>query len=94
MWKPFGLNSWLDVFDLGAEGILMPLGGLLMSILLGWSRRGYLDDEIRKGSKYHSRWFVDICWRYIAPVFMLFILFFQFSSYFLSNTDWFQALFG
>ena len=94
MWKPFGLDSWLQVFDLGAEGILMPLGGLLMAILLGWSRRGYLDDEILKSSRYRSRWFVNICWRYIAPVFMLFILFFQFSSYFLSNTGWFQTFFG
>lgn len=94
MWKPFGMESWLQVFDLSAEGLLMPLGGLLMAILLGWSRRGYLDDEIRIGSSYKSKWFVDICWRYIAPVFMLFILVYQFSSYFLSNMGWFQTLFG
>lgn len=93
IWKPFGLDSWLSVFDLGAEGLLMPLGGLFMSILLGWSRRGYLDDEITQGSSYRSRWFVNICWRYIAPIFMLFILVYNFSSYFLSNTGWFQVLF-
>lgn len=94
LWKPFGLDSWLQFFDLSAEGILMPLGGLIMAILLGWSRRGYLDDEIAQGSNYHSRTFVNICWRYVAPVFMLFVLFVQFSSYFLSNTGWYMAWFG
>ena len=28
--------DWLDFFDCIAEGILMPLGALLMSIMYGW----------------------------------------------------------
>lgn len=94
MWKPFGLASWLDVFDLGAEGILMPLGGLLMAFLLGWSRRGYLDDEIASSSTYRTRKFVNLCWRWLAPIFMIFILFIQFSSFFFSKTSWYIALMG
>ena len=46
MWNPLlatlGADSgkvWLDVFDLFAEGLLMPLGGLLMAIMFGWTRR-------------------------------------------------------
>ena len=94
MWKPFGLGSWLDVFDLGAEGILMPLGGLLMAIVLGWTRRGFIDDEVSLASPYRTKGFVNVCYRYIAPVFMIFILFVQLSSFFFSGTAWYQALMG
>jgi len=94
MWHPFGLASWLDVFDLGAEGILMPLGGLLMAFMLGWSRRGYLNDEVIQDSSFKTKKFVDLCYRWIAPVFMLMILFVQFSSFFFSQTDWYKALMG
>lgn len=81
-WHPFGLGTWLDVFDLGAEGILMPLGGLLMAIMLGWTRRHYLDDEVLIGSQYKTRKFFDVCIRYISPIFMLFILIVQINSFF------------
>ena len=94
VWKPFGLGSWLDVFDMGGEGILMPLGGMIMAIMLGWFRRGVLDDEILKGSNYKSRGFVTFCWKYIIPVFMAFVLFMQISTFFFSNAAWYQALMG
>ena len=94
MWKPFGLGSWLDVFDMGGEGILMPLGGLIMAILLGWVRRGCIDDEIAKSSPYRTKAFVNFCWRYIVPIFMVFVLFIQISTFFFSGTEWFQALMG
>lgn len=89
MWNPLlsilGPDSekvWLDVFDLGAEGILMPLGGLLMAIMLGWTRRHYIDDEIELSGKFVSKKFIDICFRYIGPVFMIFILVVQLNSFF------------
>ena len=94
VWKPFGLGSWLDVFDLGAEGILMPLGGFLTAILLGWSRRGFIDDEVRLSSDYRSRPFVDFCLRYVSPIFMAIVIFVQFSSFFFSGTGWYKALMG
>lgn len=96
MWKPFGLGSWLDVFDLGAEGILMPVGGFLMAIMLGWTKRGrgFLDDEIGSSSPYRTKGFVNLCWRWIAPVFMAVIIFVQISSFFFSQTAWYQALMG
>ena len=46
----FGFDTWIDTFDLIAEGFLMPLGGLFMVIIMGWLRPGYLDDEVRLGS--------------------------------------------
>ncbi|MGF6376453.1 NSS family neurotransmitter:Na+ symporter [Clostridiales Family XIII bacterium PM5-7] len=81
-WRPFGQADWLSVFDLGAEGILMPLGGLLMAIMLGWTRRNYLDDEMAQGGSFHTRPFVRVCLRYIAPIFMIFILVVQVNSFF------------
>jgi NSS family neurotransmitter:Na+ symporter len=94
MWKPFGLGSWLDVFDLGAEVILLPLGGLICAILFGWVRRGWLDDEIQSSSPYKTRAFVNFCMRFIIPIFMALIVFVQISSFFFSNTAWYQALMG
>ncbi|MCI5746807.1 sodium-dependent transporter [Eubacterium pyruvativorans] len=94
MWKPFGQPSWLDAFDLLGEGIFMPLGGLTMTILLGWTRRHYLDDEIEHGSPYRTKGFVNFSMRYIAPILMAFIVFIQISTFFFSKTAWFQALMG
>ena len=81
-WHPFGLSTWLDVFDLAAEGVLMPLGGFFMAIMLGWTRAHYLDDEILDGSNYRTKNFVYVCMKYIAPVFMFFIIIVQLNSFF------------
>ncbi len=93
-WKPFGMGSWLDVFDLGAEGILMPLGGFLMAILFGWVRYGYLDDEVKLTSDYKTGAFVNFCFKWICPIVMAFILFVQITSFFCSKMAWYIALFG
>ncbi len=78
----FGFETWLETFDLFGEGLLMPLGGFFMAIFLGWCYPTYIDDEIQKGSSYKSKKFVHICLKYIAPVFMLFILLGQIDSFF------------
>lgn len=85
--QPFGLSSWLDAFDLLAEGFLMPIGGLVMAILLGWLHKGYIDDEVRLGSAYKSKGFVDFCLKWIAPVFLTFILIGQINTFF--GMGWF-----
>ncbi|MDD6042656.1 MAG: sodium-dependent transporter [Eubacteriaceae bacterium] len=81
-WHPFSLETWLDAFDLLGEGIFMPLGCLLMTIMLGWTRRNYIDDEIMSSSPYRTRSFVNICLRYIAPVFMTLLIIVQLNSFF------------
>ena len=80
--KPFGLSCWLDAFDLFAEGFMMPIGCLLMAILLGWMYPAYIDDEIEKGSEYKSRKYVKFCLKWLAPIFMVFILVGQMNSFF------------
>lgn len=78
----FGFSTWLDTFDLFGEGILMPGGCLIMTIILGWLRPGYIDDEIKLSSSYKSKPFVEICLKYIAPVFLAFIVVVQMDSFF------------
>ena len=94
MWKPFGLSSWLNVFDLGGEGILMPLGGLITAIMLGWFRRDFIHDEIESSSPYRTKKFVDFSLRWIAPIFMAVVVFVQIGTFFFSNTEWYKMLLG
>ena len=74
-------KCWLDVFDLVSEGLLMPLGALFMAIMLGWTRRGYLDDEILSGSTYKTKAFCDFCWRYLIPILLIGLLLVQLNSF-------------
>lgn len=80
--KPFGLETWLDAFDLFAEGFMMPGGCLIMVILLGWIKPNYIDDEIELSSSFASRGFVKFCLKFVAPVFLVFILIGQMNSFF------------
>lgn len=70
----FGFTTWLDTFDLFAEGFLMPVGCIIMALLLGWIKPGYIDDEIRLGSSFKSRTFVNFSLKWITPFFVAFIL--------------------
>jgi len=80
--KPFGLSTWLDAFDLFAEGFLMPIGCLVMAVMLGWFHPDYIDDEVRLGSSYKTKGFVRFCLRWIAPPFMVFIFIGQMDGFF------------
>ncbi len=61
--------DWLDFFDCIAEGILMPLGALLMSIMYGWE----LGPEVVhaeatcEGQKFGAYGWFRICIKYITP---------------------------
>ncbi len=80
---PFGQTCILDFFDLGAEGILMPLGGLLMAIMFGWTRRHWIDDEVEaEGNTFKSKAFVDFCFRWVGPIFMGLLLIVQINAFF------------
>ncbi len=79
---PFGLSSWLDVFDLIAEGILMPLGGLILAFMLGWASPGILDDEFEQGSSFKTRKFFSFSIRYIAPPILIIIVIVQLNAFF------------
>ena len=83
LWVPFhqsGLNlaaSWLDFMDFISEGIAMPLGALIMSLLVGWKiGPASIQEEVRLGdSQFDGALyrFYRICIRFVAPIGMAFI---------------------
>ena len=92
LWIPFNETgrplgaSWLDFMDFISEGVAMPLGALLMSIVIGWLVRPKLirnevELEGHKMSKGLYSFFVA-CICVIAPLGMAFILYGQLQSFF------------
>lgn len=75
---------WLDFFDLFSEGIMMPLGALAMSLIIGWKLGpDWMEDEITaSGHKWSGKTFAMVCFRYIAPLGMVFILIGQLNGFF------------
>ena len=76
--------DWLDFFDMLSEGIMMPLGALLMSLMLGWEIGPDLVKEEceQEGNKMKSFGFFKICVKIITPLCMLLILWGQIDSFF------------
>lgn len=79
-----GSQDLLDVFDLLAEGLLMPLGSVLMCILVGWIMgHDWMKKEVTcENNKFIAEGFFKVCIRYITPVLMAFVLVSLFLSYF------------
>ncbi len=76
-----GQPDVLDVWDALAEGILMPLTGLIMAILLGWVVPHYLDDEVMQGASFKSKGLYNVCIKWLGPVFMALIVYGQITSF-------------
>ncbi len=92
LWIPFqetGRNlsaSWLDFMDFISEGVAMPLGALLMSLLVGWrigpktiQKEVSLEGVRFQGGLYR---FYTFCIRFVAPAGMAFILYGQLVQFF------------
>ncbi len=82
LFHPFGQSSWLDVFDLMAEGLFMPLSGFMMTILLGWIEPDYVDDELALSGSFKTRPFYRFSMKYLATIFLFFILLVQLNQFF------------
>ena len=83
-------DCWLDFMDVWSEGIAMPLGAMLMSIMIGWEiKPKALEDEVKTGSNAGDGLmkFWGFCLKFIVPVAMLFILLVQVSDFF--GLGWF-----
>ena len=91
-WQLLGLESysgwndcWLDFWDMLSEGVMMPLGALLMSLMIGWEIGPEVvkeECEATPGHKMSSYGFFKICVKVITPLCMLFILYGQVASFF------------
>ena len=77
--------DWLDFFDMLSEGIMMPLGALLMSLMIGWEIGPEVvkdECEATPGHKMGSFGFFKICTKVITPLIMLLLLYGQIKSFF------------
>ena len=91
-WELLGLSSyagwsdcWLDFFDCISEGILMPLGAMLMSLMIGYELKEDIikeECEITPGYQYKIGGFVKACVKVITPLCMLLILYGQIKTFF------------
>ena len=78
-------DCWLDFFDMISEGVFMPLGGLLMTLMIGWEIGPEMvkdECEATVGHKMSSYPFFKVCCKYITPLCMLLILYGQLKSFF------------
>lgn len=93
LWIPFQATkrpftaTWLDFMDFISEGVAMPLGALLMSILVGWiiGPSTIRDEVSQKGTSFSKGLyrFYSFCIRIVAPLGMLFILIGQLITFLL-----------
>ncbi len=76
--------DWLDFWDMLSEGIMMPLGALLMSLMIGWEIGPEVvkEEAEQQGQKFASYGFFKICTKIITPLCMLLILYGQAMSFF------------
>ncbi|WP_313347159.1 sodium-dependent transporter [Sedimentibacter sp.] len=77
-------DCWLDFYDMIAEGVFMPLGAILMSVMIGWVlKTDVIKEEIEVGGlKMKSFRFWEICFKYIVPIVITFVLFGQLDDFF------------
>ena len=80
MWN----DCWLDFFDMLSEGVMMPLGALLMSIMIGWEVGPEMVKEEceQSGHPMGSYGFFKVCVKYITPLCMILILYGQLTDFF------------
>ena len=81
---PMWSDCWLDFFDCISEGILMPLGALLMCLCIGWELGPKMvDDECcLQGQSFKMKGFFNICVKFITPLCMLLVLYGQIREFF------------
>ena len=80
MWN----DCWLDFFDMLSEGVMMPLGALLMSIMIGWEVGPEMVKEEceQSGHAMGSYSFFKVCVKFITPLCMILILYGQLTDFF------------
>ena len=91
MWIPFrnslgtigAFNDcWLDFMDFWSEGLAMPLGALLMSIMVGWEiKPKTLLDELHVGGSSKVDAFFSFSMKFVVPAIMALILVGQLNDF-------------
>lgn len=75
-------DCWLDFMDALSEGLAMPLGALLTSLMIGWEiKPKTLLDEIHIGGSRKVDAFFSFCIRIVVPLVMILILVGQIDNF-------------
>ena len=77
-------DCWLDFFDMLSEGLMMPLGALMMTLMVGWELGpDVVKDECEaSGHAMASYGFYKVCIKYITPLCMILVLYGQIKEFF------------
>ena len=77
-------GDWLDFYDMLSEGIMMPLGAMIMAFAIGWIWKidMVVEECEQSGHKFWGRGFFNICYKIITPIGMAFVLFAQITDFF------------
>ena len=80
MWN----DCWLDLYDMISEGVLMPLGALVMSVLIGWVWKPKLikDECELTGVKFWGYKYFSFCFKFVVPAVMVIVLYAQIMDFF------------
>jgi NSS family neurotransmitter:Na+ symporter len=80
------LASFLDLYDFFSEGVMMPLGALVMSLIIGWMLKKKvleIKEEVEAGGgvkmKFYQFW--QICFQYLVPLGMAVVLLGQLDDF-------------
>ena len=76
--------DWLDFWDAISEGVMMPLGALLMTFMVAYEiGSDVVKIEIEQcGNKFTAFKFYNVCVRYVAPLGLLLVLYGQIKQFF------------
>ena len=77
-------GDWLDFYDVLSEGIMMPLGAMVMAFLIGWVLKlDFVVEECESsGHRFWGKTFFNICYKVITPLGMILVLYGQITSFF------------
>ncbi|MGI5824629.1 MAG: sodium-dependent transporter [Bacillota bacterium] len=77
-------DCWLDFMDAWSEGIAMPLGALLMSLMIGWEikPKTIIEEIEQEGIVCKCKGFYSFCIKFVVPVAMTLILLGQIDGFF------------
>ena len=80
MWN----DCWLDLYDMISEGVLMPLGALIMSILIGWvwNTKTVKEECEESGDSFVGLKMFEVCYKFIVPVVLVIVLYAQIMDFF------------
>lgn len=78
-------DCWLDFFDCWSEGIMMPLGAMLMAIMVGYELKpSFVIDEVSSGANVKGFFekFYKVCICVVTPIVMAFVFAGQIQGFF------------